>query len=136
MVDPEKRKLVNGKPVDDEDPEAVTPPEEQDERADSPSDEGSNDVPPQGSAGHSKEPAGTGSPDDENNSDEPGSDEPGSEGFTPPTSGGEIRARAKSVVERLKNDGPEPVREAAKGLVDRAFDTVDAAFDRWFGKKE
>jgi hypothetical protein len=90
----------------EEDPDATTGDE---------LDQGSSDVSGEGNAGHSEEPDGAGSL---------------------PTSGGEIKNRAKNLVERVKKDGPEPVREAAKGLVDRAFDTVDAAFDKWFGKKE
>lgn len=79
--------------------------------------EGTSDVSGEGTADVSDEQAGAESP-------------------TPPTSAGEIKDRAKGFVERLKKDGPEPVREAAKSLVDRAFDTVDVAFDKWFGKSE
>ena len=71
------------------------------------------DVPPEGDSGGDPEPS-----------------------RTPPTSGGEIKDRAKSLIDRVKKDGPEPIREAAKGLVDKAFDTVDAAFDKWFGAKK
>jgi hypothetical protein len=89
--------------------------EVENENADSGLDQGSGDLPSEGDSGHSPEP-------------------PRADGI--PGSGEEIKDRARKVVERLKTDGPAPAREAAKGLIDKAFDAVDAGFDRWFGKKE
>jgi len=117
MVEPPKQTLVNGKPVEDEDP---------DETTDSTVDQGSGDLHGEGATNGSEEQAGTGARSGSDSADET---------QTIPTSKQEIKERAKGVVERLRRDGPEPVRRQAKGLVDKAFDAIDAGFDRWFGDK-
>ena len=56
--------------------------------------------------------------------------------FRPPLSAGEIKAGISKRFERIKKEGPEPIRKAAIGLIDKVFDAIDSGFDRWFGDKK
>lgn len=107
----QKQILVNGKPVEDEDEAATNsnPP------GDNEPDAGESPGPPESEAG-------TG--------------EPGSVKFTPPLTLGEIKSKAAERFGRIKQDGPEPIRQAALGIVDKIFDAIDSGFDRWFGDKK
>lgn len=117
MVEPTNETLVNGKPAEDDD----------DETTGSQSGDGSGDVHGSGDTPDPNGEAGAGSPDDQ----------AGQKGtLEPPGSPGEIRQGISTRFERLKREGPEPIRQAAKGLVDRAFDAVDRGFELWFGRKK
>lgn len=120
MADPEKRTLVNGKP-----PEEVT-----DETADSQGDDGSGDVHGEGGSPVSDEQVGAAGAGPENDQD--GQDEK----IDPPGSSGEIKQQISDRFERLKKEGPAPVREAAKGLIDNFFDAIDRGFELWAGRKK
>ena len=110
MADAPKQKLVNGKPVDDEIETDTSP------TGDSQPDDGEPSAEPDNETGDTEE--------------------PGSVGFTPPDSVSDIKKGVTDRIDRIKKEGPEPFRQAAKGLVDKLFDAVDGGFDRWFGDKK
>ena len=114
MTDEEqKQTLVNGKPVENEDEDEATP------NSNPP---GDNEPDAGESPGQPESEAGTG--------------EPGSVGFTPPGSVSDIKQGFVDRIERIKKDGPEPIRQAAKGIVDKVFDAIDSGMERWFGDKK
>lgn len=47
----------------------------------------------------------------------------------------EAKQRVVATIKRAKAIGPEPVKQAVGGLVDRFFTSIDNFFDRWEGKK-
>jgi|TARA_R110000787_G_scaffold142370_5_gene255969 hypothetical protein len=120
MTEEPKRELVNGQPVEDPD-----------ETTDSQSNDGSGDVPSEGDSGQPQGEAGAGPKDDQT-----GTEEPGSVGFDPPGSVSDIKSGITDRFDRLKKDGPEPIRQAAKGVVDKLFDAIDSGMERWFGGKK